>query len=80
MAHVGRLPNAAAQELLGHHRQPFEDALLSLSFLANYRLVAVGKEGYRWLLRDQTAQSLSSDELPVLAGSEERSRLSRSRR
>ncbi len=31
----------------------------------------MGKEGYRWLLRDQTAQSLSSDELPVLAGSEE---------
>ena len=63
----GRLSGITAQEFLNDHRQPFEEALLSLGVLANYRLFAVGEAGHHWLLRGKP-QNRFCLALPVCVG------------
>jgi hypothetical protein len=50
IAHAGRLTDEAAQELLKLHRQRFEEAIQSLSFLQKYQLISVGSNREQYLL------------------------------
>ncbi len=55
MAHIGRLTDAAAEDLLKDHQRPFEEALEKLDFLRNYQMFAVGDADTVRLLRGNPA-------------------------
>jgi hypothetical protein len=67
IAHIGRLTDVAARDLLDHHKGRFEEALHSLSFLANYKLVAVDRENYYWLLQGTSVRPMSPSEISANA-------------